>query len=107
MDRIVSFSFCLCGLHVSTSFRNGENGAQQSSLDALYSLFMTAPDHADSLVSDSLPNLCNILRQEDHVLGVYERALYLLLEVVKRSPHSAIIKSDIVVDLVKWLRQVR
>ena len=90
----------------STGLRNGEKRAQQSSLDALYSLFMAAPDHADRLVSDSLPNLRDILRQEGQVVGVYQNAFYLLLEIVKQSPHSVIIKSDIVVVLVGWLRQV-
>ena len=67
---------------------------------------MAAPDYADRLVSDSLPNLCDILALEGEVVGVYERALYLLLEIVKQSPHSAIIKSGIVIELVNWLRQV-
>jgi hypothetical protein len=67
---------------------------------------MAAPDHADRLVSDSLPNLREILREEGQVLGVYEDSLYLLLEIVKQLPHPVIIKSDIVVDLVRWLRQV-
>ena len=80
--------------------------AQQSSLDALYSLFMAAPDHADRLVIDSLPNLRDILRQDGLVVDVYEKALYLLLEIVKQSPHSVIIRSEIVVDFVRWLRQV-
>jgi hypothetical protein len=93
-------------LHNSTRSRNGEKRAQQSSLDALYSLFMAAPDHADRLVSDSLPNLRDILRQEGQVLDVYGKALYLLLEIVKQSPHFVIIKSGIVVDFVRWLRQV-
>jgi hypothetical protein len=67
---------------------------------------MAAPDHADRLVSDSLPNLREILREEGQVLSVYEDSLYLLLEIVKQLPHPVIIKSDIVVDLVRWLRQV-
>ena len=67
---------------------------------------MAAPDHADRLVSDSLPNLRDILRQEGQVVGVYEKALCLLVEIVKQSPHSVVIKSDIVVYLVMWLRQV-
>ena len=90
----------------STKSRNGEKRAQQSSLDALYSLFMAAPDYADRLVNDSLPNLRDILRQEGQVVGVYEKALCLLLEIVKQSPHFVIIKSGIVVDFVRWLRQV-
>ena len=65
---------------------------------------MAAPDHADRLVSDSLPNLRGILRQEGQVVEVYKKALHLLLEIVKQSPHSVIIKSKIVVDLVGWLR---
>jgi hypothetical protein len=67
---------------------------------------MAAPDNADRLVRDSLPNLRGILRQEGQIVGVYEKALCLLLEIVRQSPHSAIIKSGIVVDLVRWLRQV-
>ena len=67
---------------------------------------MAAPDHADRLVSDSLPNLRDILRQDGQVVGVYEKALYLLLEMVKQSPHFVIIESNIVADLVSWLRQV-
>lgn len=82
--------------------RNGEKGA--SGLDALYSLFMAAPDCADRLVSDSLHNLRDILRREGQVVGVYQKALRLLLEIVKQSTQSVIIKSDIVVDLVGWLR---
>ena len=93
-------------MHNSTRPRNGEKKAQESSLDALYSLFMAAPDHADRLVSDSLFNLRDILRQEGQVVAVYEKALLFLLEIVKQSSHSVIIKSDIVVNLVKWLRQV-
>ena len=93
-------------MHNSTRSRNGEKRAQQSSLDALYSLFMAAPDHADRLVIDSLPNLRDILRQEGQVVDVYEKALYLLLEIVRQSPQSVIIRSGIVVDFVKWLRQV-
>ena len=93
-------------MHNSTRSRNGEKGAQQSSLDALHSLFMAAPDHADRLVSDSLSSLRDILKQEGQAVGVYEKALCLLLEMVKHSSHSVIIKSDIVVNLVKWLRQV-
>ena len=67
---------------------------------------MAAPDHADRLVIDSLPNLRDILRQEGQVVDVYEKALYLLLEIVRQSPQSVIIRSGIVVDFVKWLRQV-
>ena len=93
-------------LRNSTRFRKGEKRAQESSLDALYSLFMAAPDHADRFVSDSLPNLRGILKEEGKAEGVYEKALDLLLEIVKQSPHAVIIKSGIVVDIVKWLRQV-
>ena len=93
-------------MHNSTRSRKGEKGAQQSGLDALYSLFMAAPDHADRLVSDSLPNLREILRQEGRVVAVYKKALCLLLEMVKQQFHSEIIESDIVADLVKWSRQV-
>ena len=67
---------------------------------------MAAPDHADRLVSDSLPNLREILRQEGRVVAVYKKALCLLLEMVKQQFHSEIIESDIVADLVKWSRQV-
>ena len=105
MDCIVSLQFiyvCTIQLRLGTAKKR----AQQSSLDALYSLFTAAPDHADRLVRDSLPNLRGILRQEGQVVGVYEKALR-LLEIVRQSPHSVIIKSGIVVDLVGWLRQVR
>ena len=67
---------------------------------------MTAPDRSDRLVSDSLPNLRDILRQEGQGVDIYEKTLCLLLEIVKQSSHSVIVKSNIVVDLVKWLRQV-
>ena len=90
----------------STKSRKGEKGTQLSSLDALYSLFIAAPDYADRLVSESLPSLRDILRQEGQVVDVYEKTLCLLLEMSKQSPHSAIIKSGIVADLVRWLRQV-
>ena len=65
---------------------------------------MAAPDHADQLVEDSLPALCDILEQEDLFLGVYTSALRLLTEIVKESPHSVIIESGIVVYLVRWSR---
>ena len=77
-----------------------------SSLDALYSQFMAAPD-STRLVTESLPRLRGILRWEGQDVDLYEKTLRLLLEIVKQSPHSAIIKSGIVVDLVRWLRQVR
>jgi hypothetical protein len=79
-----------------------------SDLDALYHLFTTAPDYAerDRLVNQSLPTLHEILTQDDQDLGVYEKTLCILLEMVKQSPHSAIIKSPIVVDCVRWMRQV-
>ena len=64
---------------------------------------MAAPDHADRLVTDSLPTLCDILKKEDGVLGVYVKSLCLLCEIVKSS-HSAVVKSGIVVDLVRRLR---
>ena len=88
----------------STEPRNGEKSAQQSSLDALVSLFKAAPDHAGRLVADSLPALCDIFEQEGEVLGVYVSAFGLLLEIVQQSPHTPVIKSDILVDLVRWLR---
>ena len=67
---------------------------------------MTAPDRSDRLVSDSLPNLRDILRQEGQAVDIYEKTLGLLLEIVKQSSHSVIIKSNIVADLVEWLKQV-
>jgi hypothetical protein len=67
---------------------------------------MAAPDHAEQLVKDSLPALCDILEQEDLFLGVYTSALRLLTEIVKQSPHSAIIESGIVVYLVRWSRYI-
>ena len=89
----------------------GEKSAQLSSLDELYSffkLFLTAPNsgYLRLLISESLPSLRDILRQEGQVVDVYEKTLCLLLEMSKQSPHSAIIKSGIVADLVRWLRQV-
>ena len=65
---------------------------------------MAAPDHADRLVKDSLPTLCDILKQEDQFLGVYIKALHLLLEIVRQSSHTVVIESGIVEDLVRWLR---
>lgn len=88
-------------------FSNGEKGAQQSSLRALYTLFMAAPDHAEQLVKDSLPALCDILEQEDLFLAVYTSSFRLLTEIVKQSPHSAIIESGIVEYLVRWSRYFR
>ncbi|KIJ99822.1 hypothetical protein K443DRAFT_679654 [Laccaria amethystina LaAM-08-1] len=38
-------------------YLEGEEGAQESSLEALCTLFMAAPDHAGRLVEDSLPSL--------------------------------------------------
>jgi hypothetical protein len=84
--------------------RHGEKAAQQSSLDALYSLFMAAPNHADRLVTDSLKALCHILEKEGQVLGVYFNALRLLVQIVKQSSHSPVIESGIVDDIVRWLR---
>ena len=93
-------------MHNSTRSRNCEKGAQRSSIDALYSLFtMAAPNHADRLASDSLLNLRDILKQEGRLVAVYEKALCLLLEIVKQF-YFKIIESDIVADLVRWLRQV-
>ena len=58
------------------------------------------------IISVSLPILRDILRQEGQDEGVYEKTLSALLEIVQQSPpsHYAIIKSGIVVDLVRWLR---
>lgn len=66
---------------------------------------MAAPNHADRLASDSLLNLRDILKQEGRLVAVYEKALCLLLEIVKQF-YFKIIESDIVADLVRWLRQV-
>jgi len=101
--RILQFSFSQ-RLANEYPYSNGEKGAQQSSLRALYTLFMVAPDHAEQLVEDSLPALRDILEQEDLSLGVYTSAFRLLTEIVKQSPHSTIIKSGIVVYLVRWSR---
>ena len=84
----------------------GEKGAQESSLEALCTLFMAAPDHAGPLVEDSLPSLRIILREEDVALGVHLRAFRLLLKIVKHSPHSPVIHSGIVAHVVRWLRCV-
>jgi hypothetical protein len=65
---------------------------------------MVAPDHAQQLVEDSLPDLCKILEQEDLSLEVHRSAFRLLTEIVKQSPHSTIIKSGIVVNFVRWSR---
>ncbi|RDB26380.1 hypothetical protein Hypma_006519 [Hypsizygus marmoreus] len=82
---------------------NGEKGAQQYSLDALYVLFLAAPDHAERLVTDSLPALCHILHHDDLSLVVYTSALRLLLEVARQSSHTTIIESGMAEHLVKWL----
>ena len=87
-------------------FSVGEKGAQESSLEALCTLFMAAPDHAGRLVEDSLPSLRIILREEDVALGVHLRAFRLLLRIVQRSPHSPVIDSGIIAHVVGWLRCV-
>ena len=91
----------------------GEKSAQLSSLDELYSffkLFLTAPNsgYLQLLISKSLSSLCDILKQEGQDVCIYEKTISLLLVIVQQPPpsHSAIVKSGIVVDLVRWLRQV-
>lgn len=87
-----------------SSKRNGEKGAQHASLHALSTLFLTAPDHADRLVQDCLPALCDILEDNQLSLDVYTSALDLLTEITMQSSHSLIIECGIVAYLVVWLR---
>lgn len=86
------------------NFSKGERGAQESSLEALCTLFMAAPDNAGRLVADVLPSLCDILREEDVALGVHLKAFRLLLSIIQHSPHSPVIDSGIVAHVVRWLR---
>ena len=88
----------------STEPRNGEKGAQKSSLDALYSLFRAAPDSADRLVTEALPGLRDIFEDEGQALDVCFSALNLLLEIVLQSSHSPVIENCILDCLVRWLR---
>lgn len=88
----------------STEPRNGEKGAQKSSLDALYALFMAAPDQASRLVTEALPALCDIFDDDGQVLNVCVSALSLLLEIVQQSSLTPVIESGILVNLVRWLR---
>ena len=89
---------------LSLSSRNGEKGAQQSSLRALHSLLMASPEDAGRLVEDSLPALCDILEQEDLTVSVYTEAFRLLVEIARQFPHSAILESGVVRYLVNWSR---
>jgi hypothetical protein len=83
---------------------NGEKGAQQASIHALSTLFLAAPDHADQLVSDCLPALCDILEDVHRSLEVYIESLALLTDIARRSPHSIIIDSGVIRYLIEWLR---
>jgi hypothetical protein len=85
-------------------FRNGEKGAQHASIHALATLFLAAPDHADQLVLDSLPALCDILEDVYRSLEVYTGSLGLLTDIARQSPHSMIIESGITGSLIEWLR---
>ncbi|KAG6832805.1 hypothetical protein H0H92_009424 [Tricholoma furcatifolium] len=91
------------GRYLSEIVVNGEKGAQQSSLQALFSLFTAAPDYAEQLVVDCLPALQNLLKEDDLSLPIYFGALRLLAEITHKSFHSAIVESGIVGDLVRWL----
>ena len=88
----------------TSSSRNGEKGAQHASIHALATLFSAAPDHADQLVTDSLPALCDILEDVHRSLEVYAGSLSLLTDIARQSPHSIIIESGIISCLIEWLR---
>ncbi|KDR80999.1 hypothetical protein GALMADRAFT_222596 [Galerina marginata CBS 339.88] len=91
------------GRYLSWLAVHGGRGTQQESLHALCTLFLAAPDHAERLVTESLPALCDILDSEGLVIEVYNESLHLLHEIVQQSPHPPIIKSGIVLYMVKWL----
>ena len=65
---------------------------------------MAAPDHANQLVSDSLPALCEIMMDVHRSLEVYAISLSYLKKIVEQSSHSTIIESPIISCLIKWLR---
>jgi len=84
---------------------NGETAAQRPSIDALASLFLAAPDHADRLVRECLPALHDILADVHRSSDVYTSALSFLAEITNKTAHSLlIINSGIVEAVVQWLR---
>lgn len=83
------------GQYLSWVAENGEKEARQSSLRALYSLFMAAPDHADR--HRLLPRPAQHLGSRRPGFRRICRALRLLIEIVEQSPHSMVIESGIVI----------
>ena len=85
-------------------YSNGESNSQPAAILALLALFSAAPDHADRLVAESLPNLCRILGDPDRTIYVYDAALRFLSEMVNRSPHRIIIESGIMKHVTSWIK---
>jgi len=84
---------------------HGEKDAQHASVNALATLFSAAPDHADQLVSDSLPALRVILEDIHRSVEVHFSSLGLLANITQHSPwHRIIIDSEIIPSLIVWLR---
>ena len=90
--------------NMGISIRHGEKAAQHPSIVALSTLFLAAPDHADQLLSDSFPAICEIMMDVHRSLEVYSSALNFLYEIVKKFSHSTIIESSIISCLIEWLR---
>ncbi|KAF8337678.1 armadillo-type protein [Amanita rubescens] len=66
--------------------------------------WVAAPDHANQLVSDSLPAVCDILEDFHRSLDVHFSSLRLLTDIAQHSPwHRFIIDSGIIAALVMWL----
>jgi hypothetical protein len=92
-------------LTVCTKCSRGETAAQRPSIDALVSLLLAAPDHADRLVRECLPALHDILADVHRSSDVYASALSLLGEITNTAAYSlSIIGSGIIEIVVQWLR---
>src|SRR6266550_3661718 len=90
-----------CLIDRTVRFRNGDSKeAQHTSINALATLLSAAPDHANQLVSDSLPALCDILEDFHRSLDVHSSSLSLLTTIAQHSLwHRIIIESGITPSL--------
>lgn len=92
-------------LTICTKCSQGETAAQRPSIDALASLLLAAPDHADRLVRECLPALHDILADAHRSSDVYASTLSLLVEITNTAAHSSlIIESGVIEAVVQWLR---
>ena len=67
-------------------------------------MYLNAPDHAEQLVEDCLPTLCEILEDVHCTVAESTSALCFLKEITLRTLHPAIIRSGIVKNLIPWLK---